>query len=159
MNKLSKTYQTRKKNIDDESVSLAFSKKEQLKGKTVKKKGSFKESDLQKACELVLKYKGLRFIRIPDQLSRFVFANNFIPIWFKVLVSKYLKSLPDLTIFFKNGTYLCVELKTDVGKMKVGQKAFRNDVCENNYYIVRDVQHFTDLITYKQNLKFKKVEV
>jgi len=127
-----------------------FSKGKQVGGKFKNKKATFKESDLQKACEKYLDMVGLAYIRIPDSLYRSVFGTSVMPVHIKKQISGCIKGAPDLTILFKNSKYVCVELKTNIGKLSIGQKRFRNGVTVENYYVIRDVQDFVNLIKEKR---------
>ena len=124
-----------------------LSKSDQVKqyGKK-KKKASFKEADLQKACEKILDTMQISYIRIPDQMNSIVFGSPQIPVHVKKMISSVTKGVPDLTILFKSGKYICVELKTDVGRLSIGQKRFKNGVGEMNYYVVRSINEFQELL-------------
>ena len=121
---------------------LKFSKRKQLhnkitdspQAKPIKKN----EAELQRQCEELLDWMKVTYIRIPDSLWR-----NQAPIYIKKLMSRYLKGLPDLTILFNNGTYLCVELKTKQGRMTQGQKNFAKYIPVT---VIRSFEDFEKLI-------------
>ena len=126
---------------------LKFSKRKQLHrkvtdvptAKPIKKD----EAALQRQCEELLDWMKVTYIRIPDSLWR-----NQAPIYIKKLMSRYLKGLPDLTILFNNGTYLCVELKTKQGRMTQGQKNFAKYIPVT---VIRSFEDFEKLIKEKLN--------
>jgi len=124
-----------------------LSKQKQVGKYAKKKKGSFRESDLQKACEQVLDTMRLCYIRIPDTMNSIVFGSPSIPVHVKKMISDITKGVPDLTILFEDGTYLAIELKTDTGKMSIGQKRFRNRIGELNYHVVRSLGDFVRLVS------------
>ena len=103
-----------------------------------------KEETLQSQCEEYLKLQRLPYIRIPDGLLAFVARTGQPPI--KKLVEKYLKGLPDLTIFLPDGKYICVELKSKTGKPTQGQKNFAKIA---SVYIVRSFDDFCSLVESK----------
>ena len=80
------------------------------------KKAVIPERTIQAQCEAWLRVKSLFFIRIPDSMNRGIFANPEIPLWTKKHISDFIKGIPDLTIL-KDGRYLCVEIKTTIGKL------------------------------------------
>lgn len=116
------------------------------KPKKVYKAAEMPEEILQELCENYLNQNDIAFIRIPDTLW-----NNKIPGYIRQAISKYLKGVPDLNIFFTNGTYICVELKTEIGRLSIGQKRFRNKVGHDNYYLVRSHEDFKKLVREKRN--------
>ena len=130
---------------------LKFSKRKQV-GRHITDKPDSKpikkdEATLQRQCEELLDWMKIKYIRIPDSLWR-----NKAPIYTKKLMSKYLKGLPDLTILFNNGTYLCVELKTKVGTLTQGQKNFAKYIDE--LHEIRSFDDFEKLI----NLKISRMK-
>lgn len=105
------------------------------------------ESVIQKQCESILDALGTAYIRIPDAVYSYIFGENFVPSWIKKLIKSYIKDLPDLTILFKSGHFVCVELKTEKGKMSAGQKRFMHMVGEDNYRLVRSYQGFEEVLS------------
>lgn len=105
-----------------------------------------KEKILQKQCEDLARYYNISFIRIPDAVYKYIFGNKNIPVHIKVLVSNFIKSVPDMTLLFKNGKYACVELKAEKGRLTKGQKNFRKIIGDDNYYIVKDIETFLSII-------------
>lgn len=104
------------------------------------------ESVIQKQCESILDASGIAYVRIPDAVYRYIFGENFVPSWIKKLIKSYIKDLPDLTILFKNGSFVCVELKTESGKMSAGQKRFMRMVGEDNFRLVRSYKGFEEVL-------------
>lgn len=128
--KYSKTDQTGRKWIESEGLS----------------KWQGKESDLQRQCEQYLElFQNIATIRIPDAVYRAIFASSLHP-KIKRLISGYIKGLPDIILLKeKNGVTqaLCVELKTETGKMSQGQKAFAKIVT---VHVVRSFESFVELV-------------
>ena len=108
----------------------------------------YKESEIQKQCEDLLIAKQIKFIRIPDALYGLIFSKyaQYIPAYIKKLISAFIKGVPDLTLLFRSGKYVCVELKTATGRMPQGQKNFRRAVGEDNYKVVRSVEGLVELL-------------
>lgn len=119
------------------------------------------ENPLQLQCEGYLNALRVAFVRIPDQLH--VEANSekglFVrlltsrlkwccgPIWnLKRLIKLYFKGKPDLTILFRSGRYIAVELKSRSGEQSSGQRDFEYLVGSNNYYIIRSFDVFRELV-------------
>ena len=131
------------------SRELKFSKSKQT-GNNVISKEDFKaiydnEAALQRKCEAYLDWMHIGYIRIPDALYRIIFGalSNVTPS-LRSLISSFIKGLPDLTILFPDGRYLCVELKTKKGKMSQGQKTFAKKVPQ--VVIVRSLEDFKELV-------------
>lgn len=129
-----------------DSKELKHSKQKQLK--KVINKDEFKaiyndEASLQRQCEAYLDMLQICYIRVPDAIYKSIFgyASN-VPLQFKTLISGFIKGLPDITVLFKHGTYLCVELKTKKGRLSLGQKHFRDKVGEENYLVIRSFEEF-----------------
>lgn len=128
---------------------LKFSKRKQTGRNTIDvqefKAITENEAALTRQCENYLTANQIAFIRIPDAVYKFIFAaGNRIPVNIRVLVAKFIKGLPDFTILLRNGSYLCVELKTKKGKQTQGQKTFAKMV--KNVYIIRSFEDFVKLI-------------
>jgi hypothetical protein len=84
-----------------------------------------KESTTQNQLEKYLALKGIKFIRFPDSLYRYIFANPVIPIHVKKQCSDFMKGIPDLIILTPNKAYnscLLLEVKAEDGKLSQGQK-------------------------------------
>ena len=105
------------------------------------------EKKLQKQCEDFLRINQIKFIRIPDELWRFIAQRA--PIQTKKILSCALKGVPDITILFKNGSYLCVELKSKSGIQSTGQKQFEKAVTDKNYTIIKNFDDFVALVSSK----------
>lgn len=91
------------------------------------KKPRVKESTIQEQLESYLDLKGIEYIRFPDSLYRYIFANPQIPIHVKKQCSEYMKGVPDLIILTKSKTYndcLLLEAKAKDGKLSQGQKNY-----------------------------------
>ena len=116
-----------------------------------------KEHSIQMACENILNTNKIEFIRIPDEVYGFVNSGMVqqsiakLPIvgYFynlKKSVSKYFKDIPDLIILLDTGEYICVELKTSVGRQSQGQEKIEKRVGSSNYHLVRSEDGFTELL-------------
>ena len=122
------------------------------------------EKKLQKACEQYLDRNKITYLRIYDKVYEVLVQaarRGSNPGVYSVL--KKLKGIPDLNILFPNGTYVCVELKSDTGVQSKEQKLFEKKVGTDNYYVVRTVKGFTELISKyqkqsKKDLKERKDE-
>ena len=89
------------------------------------KKPRVKESTIQDQLEHYLDLKGITYVRFPDSLYRYIFANPMIPIYVKKQCSDYMKGVPDLIILTPNKEYndcLLLEVKAKDGKLSQGQK-------------------------------------
>ena len=117
-----------------------YTKQRKARGASrARSKNSVPESALQKQVEEYLDWNGYNYIRIPDELYRYVYAMQFVPIWIKKIISKYVAGVPDITILKKEGVYVCIELKTESGKLSVAQKRFRDSVGVENYHVCRSL--------------------
>ena len=118
-----------KKQSASSHPDLLFSKAKQT-GNNIMSVDEFKaytgkESSLQAQCENYLELMKIDYIRIPDELFRIIFAHNEvsrkIPVWYKALISGFLKGLPDLMLFKRDeipyNKALFIELKTAKGKL------------------------------------------
>ena len=123
---------------------------------TQKKGGSAaKHAQLQADAEQYCNIHSVPFIRIPDGLLSFIFADgvgNSLQRWapglygwlFKIRkeVSDYLLGCPDLICFRKNGSWnycACFEFKTGGSKPRQGQIKFAKRV---NVIVIRDYPAF-----------------
>ena len=109
-------------------------------------RGRTSESELQKLCEDYLIINRISFIRIPDAMYRAVFGIPGIPPHIKAMIAEFVRGVPDITILRDNGTYDCIELKTEIGKQSTGQKQFERKVAEGHYHIVRSFEEFRKLV-------------
>ena len=108
----------------------SYSKQDQLaRPRQRQKADKGKESDLQRKCEELLEWKHIPIIRIPDDAYRVIFANPHINNRDRAIISRFLKGLPDITMFRKLAEFL---------------KVFRNladrwendeDFAENGHYM------------------------
>ena len=102
------------------------------------------EKHLQAQCEMWLEVQKIPFLRIPDAAYHLLVKNPK----YCSEASRYLKGIPDLTIFNPNGNgyndTLCIELKVGKNKASGGQKAFARRV---NVIIIRDFETFTKTVT------------
>lgn len=126
---------------------LKFSKEDQVKRysrrKTKTPSAKISEHDLQVQCENYLKLIGLYFIRVPDAIYSSIFGNRFVHPKTKKLISSFIKGVPDLMIFKKDGEYskcLMVELKVGKNKLSQGQLNVARQVP---VHVVRDFLTFT----------------
>lgn len=104
------------------------------------------EAALQAQCEAYLDLLNLQSIRIPDEMNKAIFAlGSQVPAHIARKISSYTKGVPDLTVLYPNGRYVCIELKSATGKQSVGQKEWSAKVFEH-YYIVRDFKTFKAII-------------
>lgn len=110
------------------------------------KKSRVPENVLQQQAEQLLDNMGIVYIRIPDQVYKLCSPRSSVPAWGKQLISKYLKGLPDLTLLFQSGRFKCIELKTNIGKLSIGQKRFKNIVGVDNYKIVRSLEELKNIV-------------
>ncbi len=97
-------------------------------------KGFDQEESIQKLAEEYLDIQGIMYIRISAQVYR--------------LAGKYageLCGIPDLTILFEDGRYLAVELKSNKGKIRKGQKEWARKL-KSNYYVIKSFETFQNLI-------------
>ena len=130
------------------NLELKFSKGEQLGKKRIRRRalGALKitEDQLQSQCEEYLNIIGLPFIRFPSTLYRKIFGPyNTLSAQVRGWLSTYMKGVPDLTILHPWGRYLCVELKTQRGKLSQGQKGFAKRVPVT---VCRSFEGFRDLV-------------
>lgn len=129
---------------------MSYSKESQTGRKWIEtengSKWQGKESDLQKQCEEYLTYfPNIAVIRIPDAAYRAIFASN-LSAWIKRIISKYLKGLPDLILLRQVGAKtfaLCIEVKTEKGKLSQGQKHFGSIV---NVQVIRSFDDFVEAV-------------
>jgi hypothetical protein len=116
-----------------------LSKQNQVKQYSRQARGSAhgvaKERDLQVMVEDYLTCTQLAFIRIPDAVYKAIFGSHTIMPHIKTLISGAIKGLPDITILYPSGRYLCLELKSSTGKQSLGQKVFERSVGSKNYAI------------------------
>jgi len=135
---------------------MMFPKKQYTKARKARakernnKKSSHPESDLQKQVDDYLDVMQIQYIRIPDSVYRWIFANAMVPVWIKSLIGKYLNGVPDNILLFKNGKYLCVELKTESGRLTQGQKRFRDAVGVDNFKICRSLEEVVEIVERKK---------
>ena len=105
------------------------------------------ESAIQKAAEMYLDAFNLTYIRIPDSLYKVIFGpHSQISGHVARLISDCLRGVPDLNILLDNGKYLCVELKSTIGKQSQAQKAFERGVGPDNYYVCRSFDEFKTVL-------------
>ena len=131
--------------------------KEEQTGKRRRKsslRSNYPESAIQAACESYLDMLGITYIRIPDAVYKAVFGSRNVSPQFKRLISSFLKGLPDFTILFSDGHYLCVELKTETGKQSMAQLLFERKVGRDNYVICRSIEKFISIINERRKSDF-----
>ena len=92
------------------------------------------EQELQELCEDYLRWRGIKFLRIPESVyKRREIAGLFCG-W------------PDLTVLFPSGRYVCIELKRKGGHQRQGQADFEREVGVENYHLVSSFDHFKGII-------------
>lgn len=91
-----------------------------------------KESVIQKQAEAYLDVLKAKYIRIPDEAYRVLFATPSVPAWVAARLSSFFKGLPDLIIIKPSrGAYndcLLLELKAKTGRLSQGQKKWHQGV-------------------------------
>lgn len=116
-----------------------LSKQNQVKRYSRQSRGNARgvaiERDLQVMVEDYLTCAQLAFIRIPDAVYKAIFASHSIMPHIKALISRAIKGLPDITVLYPSGRYLCLELKSSSGKQSLGQKVFERSIGSENYVI------------------------
>jgi len=111
------------------------------------KKPRVKESTIQDQLEHYLDLKGITYVRFPDSLYRYIFANPMIPIYVKKQCSDYMKGVPDLIILTPNKSYndcLLLEVKAKDGKLSQGQKNWQKGLNVYTGYGFEDCKGFID---------------
>ncbi len=105
--------------------------KPKAKGTSRPKKATEPEASIQGRAEALCASLGLRFLRFPDAAYKALFASEGVPTFLKVLVARYLKGAPDMTILKPCGRYnlaLCLEIKTEQGDTSKAQEQWARDV-------------------------------
>lgn len=115
------------------------------KSKRSKARASMPESVLQKQCEDYLDALDIAYIRIPDAMNSIVFGSKSIPVHVKVMIAAFTKGVPDITVLYPDGRYVCCEMKTEIGKQSQSQKDWSRRVS-GNYHIVRSFEDFKSII-------------
>lgn len=79
---------------------------------------TMKESELQEMCEQYLDAHSLLYFRLPDALMKMLFGYGRVkmPLWVRGVAKRFLAGWPDL-IVFKDGRYVAIELKSEIGKL------------------------------------------
>jgi hypothetical protein len=149
MAKVAKTEQRTTNNTGksmNEYSAMMFPKGNYRNKKRENARAKTPESVLQNQCESYLEQCQLTYIRIPDGLNKAIFGEeSTLPIKIKVMIAAYTKGLPDLTVLHADGRYICIELKTEVGKLSLNQKTWSRPIIEN-YYVIRSFEDFYTLI-------------
>ena len=109
------------------------------KSKRVSKGKIEPESKLQKQADKLYKGYGIKYIRIPDNFFGVVNGCRYLPTWFKIYFNTHLSGWSDNILLFKSGKFACVELKSEIGKLRPSQKTFRKLVGEDNFYTCRTI--------------------
>jgi hypothetical protein len=100
------------------------------------------EDILQKQCESYLKlFSAIKYIHIPKQIQRYIWASKAVPAHVAMITSKALKGVPDL-IIFNNSKHLIVELKSGKGTLTKEQE----DWLSHGMHVVRSFEQFKDLV-------------
>jgi hypothetical protein len=61
------------------------------------------------------------------------------------MIAAFTKGVPDLTILHECGKYLCVELKTEIGKVNQNQKKWARNII-GQYHVIRSFDDFRILV-------------
>lgn len=134
-------------------VGLAFPRKlkpKKAKGKSVSRETSIPESALQEHAEATCIDMGLHFVRIPDEVLRYIYATPGTPLPVIDAANAYINGFPDLFVLDERGNYLCLELKrdTETAKLRASQKRFlmgkRTKVCRTKAEITKTLQDFAN---------------
>jgi hypothetical protein len=111
------------------------------------------EDSIQVACEDILNFMRIRYIHIPKVVYNLCSGyinwggkRVVVPQWVRATIARYLTGIPDLLILSKDGRFYAVELKTEKGKQRQGQVKFEKQVGSDNYYLIRSVAGFQELI-------------
>lgn len=106
-----------------------------------------KESEIQKAVEMLLDALQLQYIRIPDGAYKMLFGrSNTMSLNEKGKAKRALAGIPDLTILLRDGRYIAIELKSKTGKQSDKQAHFEKRVGSDNYYLCRSVSDVKDVL-------------
>jgi hypothetical protein len=114
--------------------------------KRAKKRAKTPESIIEEQVEGLLDNMGLKYIRVPDSIYAAIFGNNMVKPYIKAMISAFIKGLPDITVLLRDGRYICIELKTEAGKLSQGQKTFAKAIGEDNYHVCRSVDSVVELL-------------
>ena len=123
----------------------SFPKGKYRRTKRTKARASSPESILQKQAEDYLEILNLTYIRIPDTMNSIVFGTPSIPEHVKIQIASFTAGVADLTILHPEGHFLCVELKSDIGKQKQNQKDWARRII-GSYFIIRTFEDFRELV-------------
>ena len=110
------------------------------------RKAKTPESIIEEQTESLLDNLGLKYIRVPDAIYSAIFGGNSIKPYIKALISTFIKGLPDITVLLRDGRYICIELKTETGKLSQGQKTFAKAIGEENFHVCRSVDEVVELL-------------
>ena len=137
---------------------LPFSKRKQTRRKSMDvqefRKWVGNERSLQSQCENYLNVKGVFYIRIPDGIYKYVFSQySKLPKYVRAFFARFVKGIPDLTILKPYGEKynlaLCIELKTEKGRLTQGQKNVSQkinvQVKRSLEDVVKEVQEFEEM--------------
>lgn len=82
------------------------------------------EKQIQDSVEAYLRLRGLAYFHLPDALLKAGFSHGSAINFALINAARDVRGFPDLLIFDerRQGEVLCVELKTETGKMSVNQK-------------------------------------
>jgi len=118
--------------LPDNQMELKFSKKKQTAYKEKRKnpKVHIAEDELQKQCNDVLEAYRIRYIRLPDWV--WLWLKKSAPMSIMNYMSKVFTGMPDnIAILPLNDKYnlaLCLELKTETGKLHGKQKHWSKEL-------------------------------
>ena len=146
-------YKQFREQMDKETGELPLSKRRQLKGRTSIGAKEYqnavsKEGDLQRQAEEYLKWKHIKYDRIPDKVYNYLFSkNNNIPDKDKIYMDSYLSGRPDLLVYKEFGDYLIlgiwIELKSKTGRKRKKQRKFAE---QTNVFEVRSFDKFIEIV-------------
>ena len=115
-------------------------KRNQRRTKRLNPLAKTKEKTLQKDVEKTLDKLGVRWLHIPNEIYRAFFSTQYrVPKHIAYKVSGYIKGVPDLIVFLKDGRFFCLELKVGSNGATLEQKKFRDSVGVDNFFICHDI--------------------
>ncbi len=85
------------------------------------------EKQIQESVEAYLRLRGLAYFHLPDALLKAGFSHGAAINYALINAARDVRGFPDLLIFDerRQGEVLCVELKTETGKMSVNQREWQ----------------------------------
>ncbi len=85
------------------------------------------EKQIQESVEAYLRLRGLAYFHLPDALLKAGFSHGAAINFALINAARDVRGFPDLLVFDerRQGEVLCVELKTETGKMSVNQREWQ----------------------------------